>query len=66
MRLWDLSDNVPKMVASQDLNTGAVFTLGFSTDAPHLLAAGGAKGEVVVWDLRAVDAVKSRFPAIVA
>ncbi|GFH19593.1 hypothetical protein HaLaN_16560 [Haematococcus lacustris] len=29
---------------------GAIFTMGFCPDAPHLLAMGGAKGAVTVWD----------------
>ena len=37
-----------------------MFTLGFCQDAPHLLAAGGAKGTVSVWDVR--RAVGARYP----
>lgn len=64
VKLWDISGNVPHMVVSQDLNTGAVFTLGFCGEAAHLLAAGGAKGEVVVWDVRSAAGVSQRFPSL--
>lgn len=64
VKLWDISNNVPQMIVSQDLNTGAVFTLGFCAEAPHLLAAGGAKGEVVVWDVRLGAGMQQRFPAL--
>lgn len=43
---------------------GAVFTMGFCADAPHLLAVGGAMGSVIVWDLRAVQDVVRRFPQL--
>lgn len=43
---------------------GAVFTMGFSLDAPYLLAVGGAKGSVTVWDVRAVPAVTAKFPGL--
>jgi len=48
------------------LQVGAVFTMGFCADAPHLLAVGGAMGSVVVWDVRANQDVARRFPQIVA
>ncbi len=43
---------------------GAVFTLGFSADSPYLLAVGGADGSVSVWDVRAVEGVRNRFPGL--
>ena len=52
VKLWDISDASPKALASQDLGIGAVFTLGVPADAAHLVVAGGAQGEVSVWDLR--------------
>jgi periodic tryptophan protein 1 len=61
-----VSNNTPQLVCAQDLNTGAVFSASFCGDAPHLLAAGGAGGEVVVWDVRAHAAVAAKFPAFAA
>jgi WD40 repeat protein len=46
------------------LQVGAVFTMGFSADAPHLLAVGGAMGSVIVWDVRANQDVTRRFPQL--
>ncbi len=66
VKLWDISDNKPAMVCAQDLKAGAVFTASFCADAPHLLAAGGAGGEVVVWDVRAHDAVAAKYPDFAA
>ncbi|GLC43281.1 hypothetical protein PLESTB_001490200 [Pleodorina starrii] len=66
VKLWDLSGAAPSLVCTQDLNTGAVFSAAFCADAPHLLAAGGAGGEVVVWDVRAHPAVAAKYPAFAA
>lgn len=38
-----------------------MFSCAFCPDAPHALAVGGAKGEVSVWDIRAVNAVTQRY-----
>lgn len=43
---------------------GAVFTLGWARDAPHLLAVGGAKGSVTVWDVRAHAGVAGKFSGL--
>jgi periodic tryptophan protein 1 len=60
-KLWDIGGGRPELLASQDLKVGAVFGAAFCADAPHLLAAGGAKGTVTVWDVTADDTVASRF-----
>ncbi len=41
-----------------------MFTLAFCSDAPHLLAVGGAGGSVSVWDVRAASGVTRAFPAL--
>ena len=61
VKLWDLRDNKPSLVAAQDLKVGAAFTAGFCQDAPWLLAAGGAMGTVAVWDIMTSAAVTSRY-----
>ena len=61
VKLWDLKDNKPSLIAAQDLKVGAAFTAGFCQDAPWLLAAGGAMGTVAVWDLMTSAAVTSRY-----
>lgn len=48
------------------VQVGAVFTMGFSVDAPHLLAVGGAMGSVVVWDVRANQDVAQTFPRLMS
>ncbi|KAF2285004.1 hypothetical protein GH714_034587 [Hevea brasiliensis] len=50
VKLWDLSNNQPSCVASKNPKAGAVFSISFSEDSPFLLAIGGSKGKLEVWD----------------
>lgn len=61
VKLWDLSGGEPVEIVSQDMKVGAIFSAQFSQDEPFLIAAGGAKGGVVVWDTRASNAVSDRY-----
>lgn len=61
VKLWDVTDNKPSLVAAQDLKVGACFTAAFSRDAPWLLAAAGAAGAVAVWDVLTNAAVSNRY-----
>ena len=51
----------PSLVASQDLEVGAVFGAAFCPEAPWLIAAGGALGTVAVWDITTNAAVMSKY-----
>lgn len=61
VKIWDATDNAPKLVAGQDLGVGAVFVVGVPSDAAHLIAAGGAKGEVAMWDLQFQPKLKRAY-----
>lgn len=51
VKLWSISvEGKPSKLAGEDLKVGAVFAAGFCPDAPFVVAAGGAKGTVSVWD----------------
>ncbi|CAN8274565.1 unnamed protein product [Cochlearia groenlandica] len=50
VKLWDLTNNEPSCIASHKPKAGAVFSISFSVDNPFLLAIGGSKGELHVWD----------------
>lgn len=56
-----MSTQQPSLVASQDLDVGAVFGAAFCPEAPWLLAAGGATGTVAVWDITTNAAVMSKY-----
>ena len=60
MKLWDVSDK-PSLVASQELNIGALFAASFCPESPSLYACGGAKGEITVWDILTSSAVLDKF-----
>jgi periodic tryptophan protein 1 len=56
--LWKIAAGAaPTALASADLKVGAVFSASFCGDAPFLVAAGGAKGSVSVWDTTTEPAV---------
>ncbi|KAI8010999.1 putative WD repeat-containing protein C17D11.16 [Camellia lanceoleosa] len=46
VKLWDLSNNQPSCVASNNPKAGAVFSISFLEDSPFLLAIGGSKGKL--------------------
>lgn len=59
VKVWGLADGYkPTLLGQEDLKVGAVFSATFCKDAPLLIAAGGAKGEVAVWDTATCQAVK--------
>ncbi|KAL2471293.1 Transducin/WD40 repeat-like superfamily protein [Abeliophyllum distichum] len=61
VKLWDLTNNKPSCVASQNPKAGAVFSISFSEDAPFSLAIGGSKGKLEIWDLLSDAGVAGRY-----
>ena len=61
VKLWDLSNNQPSVVASKNSNAGAVFSISFSEDNPFVLAIGGSEGKLQVWDTLSESAVSRRY-----
>ena len=43
---------VPSLLVSKDMRVGSVWSAGWDVDAAALLACGGDKGKVAVWDVR--------------
>ncbi|GAQ88972.1 hypothetical protein KFL_004750010 [Klebsormidium nitens] len=64
VKLWDTTGHRPAMLASKNPKVGAVFSVSFCKDAPHLLANGGSKGELNVWGVLDTAAVARRFPTL--
>ncbi|KAG1675126.1 hypothetical protein FOA52_003349 [Chlamydomonas sp. UWO 241] len=64
VKLWDVRNDTPSLVTSQDLQIGAVFSASFCGQAGYLLACCGAMGSVSVWDMRLAKGVGSRWPGI--
>ncbi|KAI7741320.1 hypothetical protein M8C21_024842, partial [Ambrosia artemisiifolia] len=61
VKLWDLSNNQPSCVASQNRKAGSVFSVSFSEDSPFLLALAGSKGKLELWDTLSDAAVSKRY-----
>ena len=58
-KVWSIGKNAPAMLAEQELKVGAIFGAGFCRDAPTVFAAGGAKGDIAVWDINLDERIQS-------
>lgn len=61
VKLWDLANDAPSCVASENPKLGAIFTISFCGDSSYWLAMGGSKGKLHVWNTRTNSAVVKRF-----
>ncbi|KAL2635253.1 hypothetical protein R1flu_006732 [Riccia fluitans] len=61
VKLWDLTDNRPSCIASKNPKVGAIFSSAFCNDLPFLLAVGGSKGILQVWNTLEITEVANRF-----
>ena len=57
LKLWDIAGGKPSLVATNNPQSGAVFSAGFAPSVPYLVGCAGSKGEVAVWDILADAAV---------
>jgi WD40 repeat protein len=64
IKIWDIANNngtEPKLIGAKKTTMGELFTLSFYRDIPWVLAAGGSKGEVAVWDIEENDTIGKHF-----
>ncbi|KAF3440163.1 hypothetical protein FNV43_RR18442 [Rhamnella rubrinervis] len=68
VKLWNLSNNQPSCVTSKNpkaimfcMLLGRCLSVSFSEDSPFLLAIGGSKGLLEVWDTLSDTGVSRRF-----
>lgn len=61
VKLWNLSNNQPSCVASNNPKAGRIFSLAFSEDNPNLLAVGGHRGKLKVWDIASEPGIARNF-----
>eukprot|EP00249_Psilotum_nudum_P016527 c25865_g2_i1 orf=232-1767(+) len=61
VKLWDISENHPTCISSRNCKVGAVFAASFCKELPFLLALGGSKGNLEVWDTLAEREVVQKF-----
>lgn len=65
VKVWDIANNggtEPKLVSYKKMNTmGELFSLSYYRDIPWVLAAGGSKGEIAVWDTEEDEKISKHF-----
>jgi periodic tryptophan protein 1 len=72
VRVWDISPAYgsngasansisPQLVAYKSMNVGELFALQYSCDEPFLLATGGDKGMVAVWESDEQELIQQHF-----
>ena len=66
LKLWAVgasgSAEAPSMIAKRNLQLGGLFDISFSRDSPALLAAGGSKGKLGIWNTLEVEEMQQRMP----
>jgi len=63
LKLWSLREGAaPTLLGKQNLQIGGIFDLSFSRDSPALVAAGGAKGKLGVWNTLELEEMQSLLP----
>eukprot|EP00347_Sterkiella_histriomuscorum_P014628 403360154 len=62
VKVWDVAAaGQPKLVGYRKMGMGELFSLSYYKDIPWVLAAGGSKGELAVWDTEESDKIKEHF-----
>lgn len=61
VKLWDLKNGEPKLISMKDMKVGELFTCQFYQDNPWVIACGGAKGEIGIWDTEEDKLIKNHF-----
>ena len=50
----------------KDLKQGELFSVQFYDDIPWVLAAGGSKGEVAIWDTEESETIEKHFKSFLS
>jgi WD40 repeat protein len=67
VKIWDTgasggsASSLPRQVAYKTMSVGKLFALQFSHDDPFLLAAGGDKGMLAIWDCDEQELISMHF-----
>ncbi len=61
VKLWDLMGDKPNCVASKALGIGDLLCGSFYMNDPYLMAAGGSKGQVAIWETSEQAVVERTF-----
>ena len=68
-KIWDITANAaadgatyePHLVQEKDMKQGDLFSVQMYADIPWVMAAGGQKGEVAIWDTEEDSKVRQHF-----
>lgn len=61
VKVWDFNPS-PHLVSSKEMKAaGGLFTAHFDVNYAHVLAAGGDKGKLAVWDLREDAKLRAKY-----
>ena len=61
VKLWDIGGNAPAAAGSKTMAIGDIFAASFYPSSGFLLAAGGSKGALAIWDTTENPAFVRRF-----
>jgi len=64
VKVWDIASNGgthPLCMGSREMNQGNIFSLQFCRDIPWVLACGGSKGEIAIWDISENINIENHF-----
>lgn len=61
VKIWDFNPQ-PSLVATKEVKAlGSIFTANFDTNYAHILAMGGDKGKLGIWDIREDSGCRSKY-----
>lgn len=61
VKVWDFSAEQPRLIFEKDMHVGELFTVDFYEEDPYILACGGTKGELAIWDLEENPQIVKHF-----
>ena len=70
IKVWDILGNggsSPQLIGDKDMKQGELFSMQFCQDIPWVIACGGQKGELSVWDISENKTIEQHFkPYLIA
>ena len=61
VKLWDIQDGRPTCVTSKSMGVGDLLCGQFFMNDPYMLAVGGSKGQVALWDTSEQSSIERKF-----
>ena len=61
VKLWDIQDGRPTCVTSKSMGVGDLLCGQFFMNDPYVLAVGGSKGQIALWDTSEQTSIERKF-----